>query len=269
MPDMAIRNERETLWGTYNRITSFSICSFIALLGAAGISWGAVATPIFFRDFFIERIAGQITAGEPFKNETLNKQLPILQAIENEANCRPSALRSAALIRFGIVENLISSNDKNQLDENMSSLRNSIRISLSCSPSDSILWLIYYWIQNTQIGNTPEQLKYLRMSYRLGPNEAWIGLVRNRLAFAIFEELPPDLTEDVINEFIGLLETGRLFRQAAEIYIGPAQHARKFLLPRLGAVSVRQRDAFMYELARLGYDIDLPGIDKSNRRPWR
>jgi hypothetical protein len=128
---------------------------------------------------------------------------------------------------------------------------------------------MYYWVQITQFGNSSEQIKYLRMSYRLGPNEAWIGLIRNRLAFAIFEQLPPDLAENAINEFIGLLETGRLYRQVAEIYMGPAWHVRKFLLPRLSALSDRKREAFMYQLSRLGYDVSLPGIDERSRRPWR
>jgi hypothetical protein len=269
MLDMAIRNEPEALRGGYTRIISCSVRSFIVILGAIGIWWGALVIPVFWEELSIERIAGQITAGEPFKSETLSRQLPIVQAAENSSYCRPSAVRSAALIRFGIVENIISSSNKNQLDENLNSLRSSIRISLSCSPADPILWLIYYWIQNTQIGHTSEQLKYLRMSYQLGQNEAWIGLVRNRFAFAIFEQLPPDLTKNAINEFIGLLETGRLYRQVAEIFTGPAWHVRNFILLRLSAVSDRQRDPFIYELRRLGYDVDLPGIDKRNRRPWQ
>ncbi len=266
---MAIRNEPEVLWGPYTRIALFSVRSFVVILGLVGCLWGVAVTPIFLREFSIERIAGQISAGEPFKNETLSEQLPTVQSAEHSLNCRPSALRSAALIRFGIVGNSISSNDKNKLDENMNLLRNSLRISLSCSPSDPILWLMYYWVQITQIGNASEQLRYLRLSYRLGPNEAWIGLVRNRLAFAIFEQLPPDLAENAINEFIGLLKTGRLYRQVAEIYTGPAWHVRKVLLPRLSTLPDRQRDAFVYELSRLGYDVSLPGIDKRNRRPWR
>jgi hypothetical protein len=269
MLDMAIRNEPEAVRGSHTRIILYSVRSFIVILGGIGILWGAVVTPIFSQESSIEHIAGQITAGEPFKNETLSKQLPIVWEAEHSLNCRPSALRSGVLIRFGIVRNIISSNDKNKLNDNLNLLRNSIRISLSCSPSDSILWLMYYWAQITQFGNASEQLKYLRMSYRLGPNEAWIGLVRNRLAFAIFEQLPPDLTEYAINEFFGMLETGRLYRQVAEIYTGPAWHVRKFLLPRLAALSDRQRDAFMYELNRLGYDVNLPGINRRNRRPWR
>ena len=151
----------------------------------------------------------------------------------------------------------------------MSLLRSSVRISLSCSPSDPILWLLYYWVQINQAGDASEQLKYLRMSYRLGPNEAWIALVRNRLAFAIFEQLPPDVAKSAINEFIGLLETGRLYRQVAEIYIGLPRHVRQVLLPRLSAVSDKQRDAFIYELRRLGHDVYPQGTDKHMRSPWR
>ncbi len=266
---MGTRSDSEAVHGAFTRPTLFLVRSFIVILGAVGILWGAGVAPVFFREYSIERIANHIIAGEQFKTETLTQQLPIVEAAEHSLYCRSSALRSATLIRFGIVGNIISSNNKSGLDENMNLLRSSVRISLSCSPSDAVLWLLYYWVQTTQAGDAAEQLKYLRMSYRLGPNEAWIGLVRNRLALAIFEQLPPDLAKSAINEFFGLLETGRLYRQVAEIYIGLTRHVRQVLLPRLSAVSDKQRDAFIYELRRLGYDVYPQGTDKHNRRPWR
>ena len=269
MLDMAIRSEPQALKSGHTQKALIAIRSFTIVLGATGVLWGVELVPIFHKDFAIERIATQITAGQSYKSEALARQLPAIQAIEQSSICRPAALRSAAIIRLTLVENLNSSSEKSQLDENMNALRDSVRISLSCSPSDALLWLIYYWVQTAQSSDASNKIKYLRMSYQLGPNEAWIGVVRNRFAFAIFEQLPPDLAEDAVNEFIGMLDTGRLYRQVAEIFLGPAWRARKILLPRLASVPERELDAFRYELGRLGYDMELPGFDKRDRRPWR
>ena len=84
--------------------------------------------------------------------------------------------------------------------------RNAIRESLSCSPADPFLWLALYWLDGTQHGYRPEDLKYLELSYQLGPNEGWIALRRNSVAFATFQQLPPELAEFAINEFVGLLK---------------------------------------------------------------
>lgn len=68
---MATRNEPEAAGGACARATLYSIRSFVVILGAAGIWWGAETAPVFFREYSIERIANQIIAGEPFKSETL------------------------------------------------------------------------------------------------------------------------------------------------------------------------------------------------------
>jgi hypothetical protein len=99
------------------------------------------------------------------------------------------------------------------------------------------------------------------MSYRLGANEGWIALKRNHFAFSIFEQLPPDLAEDALNEFARLLESG-FYDQAAEIFIGPASHVRDRILARLTGVRQRDRDFFERALNRRDYDIAIPGAEK-------
>jgi hypothetical protein len=67
-----------------------------------------------------------------------------------------------------------------------------IRQSLACSPADPFFWLALYALEPSA------PLNYLTASYRLGPNEGWIALKRNLVAFANFDELPDDLRRIVV-----------------------------------------------------------------------
>ena len=229
-------------------------------LGLLGVAWGIATLPIFWRQLPIERIASRIIEGDPFKLEALLEQLPVLEAAQATSICRPAAVRSAAIIRLRMLEETIAVGERALIDPHMSALRTAIRHSLGCSPADPFLWLVLYWVEGTMHGFKSEYLTYLRMSYRLGPNEGWIALKRNPAGFALFEQLPADLAEDVLREFIGLLNTGRLYSEVIAIFTGPAWHARDRVLPTLKNVSVPHRQALAKALSAAGYDISVPGI---------
>src|ERR1035437_3903294 len=156
--------------------------SFVVIVGCVAVWWGIVEFPVFWQESSTERIADRIIAGDPFKVEVLARQLPIINSIERSAYCRPAALRSAAIIQLRMVEAATPANDRNHSDEQLKSLGNVIRSSLSCSPADAFLWVVLFWIENTQNGSGPTHLKYLRMSYQLdavmapGPS-LWRGAV--------------------------------------------------------------------------------------------
>lgn len=242
--------------------------SFVIILGCIAVWWGIVEFPVFWRESSAESIADRIIAGDPFKVEILGRQLPIINSIETSAYCRPAAIRSVAIIQLRMVEAAASANDREYVDEHLKSLGNVIRSSLFCSPADSFLWLVLFWIENTQNGPIPAHLRYLRMSYQLGPNEGWIALKRNGVAFAIFQQLPPDLGESTINEFTALLET-TFYEAAAVIFIGPAWPERELILSHLTRISDRDRQLFADALFRRGYDVNVSGVARQDLRPWR
>jgi hypothetical protein len=241
--------------------------SFVVILGCLAVWWGTVGLYVFWQDSLPERIATHIISGDPFNVEILAKQLHIIDSIERSTYCRPALLRSAAIIQLRMVEGVVSAKDRELNDERLKSLDGAIRSSLSCAPGDPFLWLALYWVESTENNSMANSLKYLQMSYRLGPNEGWIALKRNHIAFAVFQQLPPDLADITINEFVGLLES-KFYVQAAEIFIGPAWPERDLILPYLTRVAEKDRQLFANELYKRGYDVKVPGIGGRDARPW-
>ena len=177
---------------------------FIAAVGCVAIAWGSANLPMFWRQMTPESIARHILLGEPYKTDVLLRQLSVLETAESAAKCRPITLWSAAIIRIRLMEEPSRNGVERPLEaQQLKVLDDSIRSSLACSPADPFLWLVLYWVENTLNGTKPEYLNYLRMSYRLGPNEAWIIFKRSRITFANFANLPADLATDAIKELLG------------------------------------------------------------------
>ena len=133
----------------------------------------------------MEHVAQHIIRGEPYRIEVLKRQLPAIEAAENSPTCRPIALWSAAIIRLRMFEQarLDGQGTPNDLSRT-ETLENSIRRSLSCSAAEPFLWLALYGLESRQSGFEPKDPRYLRMSYKLGPNEGWISVKRNPASFA-------------------------------------------------------------------------------------
>jgi hypothetical protein len=244
---------------------------FLILVGFAALAWGAYTLPVFWRQSPLERTARHIIDGDPFKPEALLAMMPDVEAAERAGLCRPAALRGAAVVRLRVAELAFADAEPSSIPASilsqLNASRDSIRRSLVCAPADPFLWVVLYWIESVRNGLRPDYLEYLRLSYRLGPNEGWIGAKRNGLALAVFEQLPPDVAEMALAEFANLLKSG-FYGEAIASFTGPGWRLRELLLPRLKGVAERHRQAFSRALYTLGYDIAVPGIQSPDPRPW-
>ncbi len=239
------------------------------VFGCVTVIWGAVNFPVFWRQTSIELTANNIITGAPYKIETLMGQMPIVEATEKLERCHPRALWSAAIIRLRIVEQANSGGAEKSIDVQKfkSSLDNSIRGSLSCSPADPFLWLALYSTEVTKNGFDPSSLNYLRMSYRLGPNEGWVALRRNRVALTVYDQLPNDLAQSATNEFVELVGSN-FYNEAVDILVGPGWKMHERLLQALNQLEVNHRRTFARTLHQRGYDLAVPGIKPPDSRPW-
>jgi hypothetical protein len=230
----------------------------------SALAWAIVVFPTFWLQAPIIRISGRIVAGEPFKTEALADVMPVVGEAETATLCRPAALRSAAIIRLRLAEQAVAAPEAPQIDQPLDSLHDAIDRSLACAPADPFLWVVLFWLENTRSGFSADHLEFLRQSYRLGPNEGWIALRRNRFALALYSQLPPDLQGTAVDEFVQLLDSG-FYDETAATLTGPGWPLRGILLPRLKEVDIRRREVFAKLLRRQDYDVDIPGVARPVR----
>jgi hypothetical protein len=250
---------------TLGKFWQLAVRTFLGILGCAAIAWGVYGVPIFARQVSIERVATHVLEGDPFKPGVLAALMPQVDAAEWAEPCSPVVTHSAAVIRTRMAEQAIVHGE--DVDTQLSALRTSIFRSLACTPADPFLWVVLYWVEINRNGFQPGYLRYLRLSYQLGPNEGWIALRRAGYALAIFQRLQPDLAQMVIAEFANLLNSG--FDDAViNIFEGPGWSQRDLLLPRLKNVAEIHREVFSRALYRDGYDVAVPGITPRDPRPW-
>jgi hypothetical protein len=259
---------------------------FVVALGSVAVIWGLVTLPIFWQQSGLERIAQSITRGETYPRDALAGVLPLVETTEKATLCDPAALRGAAVIRFRLAEIGQVANAKETSGTDIQAATDSVVKALACSPSDAFLWLALYWLKTAQHGFSPEDLKYLELSYQLGPNEGWIAAKRNAVTFAMLHQLPSearaqlaapsspflcdggpcrpsDFSEIAINELAGLVRSG-LYQEAAEVFAGPAWPERESILPRLASLPKADRRGFSDALVRLGHDVNVPGVADVN-----
>lgn len=240
----------------------------LVVFALVAVAWGVWTFPTFWQQSSDESVARQIISGSPYKLEALLRLKQDLEAVEQSPYCRASATRSAAVIRLRIAEQTILTGDAKRIDNEFDALRKSLFSTLSCSPADPFSWLALFWLNNIQNGFSAENLRYLRLSYRLGANEGWIALKRNHISFSIFEALEPDLAEMTITEFLQLLDTG-LYVEVADILTGPAWRVRESILPRLTQVPLRNREVLATVLGNRGENVSVPGVLEQGFNPWR
>jgi hypothetical protein len=243
--------------------------AFAALLGCAGVAWGLLVFPSAWRHMPIERVASAIVAGDAFKPEVLAAQIAQAEATPAPLWCRPASLRSTATVRLALWEEAVASAAKQSVDVRIEALRDAIVRSLACSPAEPYLWLVLFTVDSSRTGFDPRHLAYLRLSYRLGPNEGWISMHRLRVAFSVFDRLTPDLQELATREFTTLVANG-FHQEAAGVVIDASEPLRQALLARLATVQEGRRQEFAEVLYQSGYyDMPVPGIARPGARPWR
>lgn len=241
----------------------------VLVLGLAAITWGGYALPLFWHAASAKSTAASIIGGDGFRLPVLLEQAQQAQVAASRPFCNPALLRSLVVLRFSILSQSIVAKDRALIDAASGPLYDAIGRALSCEPADPLAWLTLFWLDAGKHGLQRRNANYLQMSYALGPNEAWIALWRNQLAFDVFAALPPDLAKDAVAEFVKLVGTGQLYWQTAEIFESAAPAARLRILEKIQTANADSRQAFARALRDRGLDVTIPGVQGPDARPWR
>ena len=236
----------------------------LAIAGTMTMAWAIVVISALLSERVIVDVAGAVAAGEAFKPEVL---AAVDARTESGSRLRSSVLGKAAVIRLRRAENATSSGDPDLLDQRLESLAQIVDEAFQNAPADPFLWLVRFWLDTTRNGLGPDNLRFLRMSYELGPYEGWIAAKRNRFALAAFPALPSDLRELAISEFVGLVRWD-FVPEASAIAAGTAPPLRSILFARLKDLSYEKRSAFANAIYRRELDdVPVPGIDPPTPGP--
>jgi hypothetical protein len=238
--------------------------SVFVVLGALGLAWSAFTLPTFWNEFPIRQLSEHIVRGETFPLDTLRNTLRDFRHGVHLTACSAVAAHGSAVVELAILDRSFATPANAPVDSQLEASRKSILSGLACLPSDAFLWFELYRIESLQSGFRTEYLPHLAMSYRVGANEGWIAILRNKAAFAIFPALNDDLKSRVLDEFCLLLRT-ELYQQAIDIFLGSAEPYRDLVIARMDAVPVENRQAFADLLGRMGVDAHIPGTSATIR----
>jgi hypothetical protein len=233
----------------------------LVTVGLLAALWSALNFPWFLHRESNDRLATRILAGEVFKDDTIVRLVRTVDANRDRSRCDVPALHTSAILQLKSFENAIAA----KVDDNISriTMHDAIVASLSCAPADPFLWLVL-----ASIGNNPrsrDAVAFLRLSYQLGPNEGWIAIKRNYVAFTMFDQLPADIADRTLTEFSHLVSSG-IYGEAADIFLGPGWAQRESLLGKLTEIERFHRESFMNELTIRGYDAGVPGSNPARER---
>jgi hypothetical protein len=231
----------------------------VAIAGAMAMAWAIAVFPVFWSENVIVDVARAVIAGEAFKPDVL-AAVEARTETNSGSKLRSSVLGRAAVIRLRQAEDAIRAGDPELINQRLESLALILDETFRNAPNDPFLWLVWFWLDTTRNGLRPDKLRFLRMSYELGPYEGWIAVKRNPVALAAFPALPNELAERAISEFVGLVRWG-LVPEASAIAAGPGRPLRSILFPRLKDLSYEQRRAFAGAIyGRELDDVPVPGI---------
>ena len=251
-------------------VTTKSLVARTALcgLGAIGCLWGLTTFPIFWSQSTIEETGGRIAAGEPFRRELLIALRPQLDALEHRAWPTPESLHNVALIELRLAELELQNGNAMAGDPQFERAQTAIESALRAIPSDGFMWFALFWLDKNRDGYRPESLPYLRMSYRVTPNEGWIAVRRNPIAVPLLSVLPADLAETVVMEFRNLVSP-QFIQAAAKILTGPGWGNHERLLKGLADAPVDAKEQLADAVYSLGFDVIIPGVERRGQRPWK
>ena len=258
-----------TSTGGWMRATHNPTRIAICLLGLAAIAWGVFELPLFWQEATPRSVASRLLQGYTFKTQLLLSEAQQAEDADRQPFCNPTTLRSLVALRLSILNQSIASANQANVDSSYDPVYNAARKALTCAPTDSLIWLTLFRLDAVKHGLEQNNANYLRLSYALGPNEAWIALWRIRIAFQLFEKLPPDLAGDAIDEFVMLVNTGQLYWQTAGMFRDASLAIQNRVVEQLKTSNVTVRRAFARTLHDRGVDVIIPGVETPDVRPWR
>lgn len=232
--------------------TAFSFLALrglVFILACLGLVWAAPdlagsAVSDDFRD-----LDARLLQFESIKPETAAR---LLRNAADEAlsPCDTHAQHALQLMEVRLAEIALRSGIAVEFDRRMTAIETRSRQVLSCTPRDSLTWLLLFGLEIEHGNFTAQVFDLLEMSYETSPNEGWLGLRRMTVAIPVLLVAPEPLQQTILTEFESLVRS-RLVEIPAHLYFTVSAPIRALLESRINRLDDNTRKLFFDTVAAL------------------
>lgn len=164
--------------------------------------------------------------------------------------CDTHSQRALLLLEIPLADAALRSGALQEFDQRSRSLEARARLTLRCSPRDSLVWLVLFGLQ-TEHGLLDERtFDLLVMSYETSPNEAWIAIRRVVVAVPTILAAPEAVRERILTEFQTLIRR-RFLEMPALAFSSASSQVRSVLQARIDQLSAGEQAEFSRAVERL------------------
>jgi hypothetical protein len=223
--------------------------SLTAVVGCVGIAWGLsnIARGEAADDF--RDIETRLLQFEGFGQTTETRVLASAAAQDTSA-CDSHAQHALLLMEIPLADAALRSGALEAFNQRTRSLETRATQALSCTPRDSLVWLVLFGLQTAHGVLDNRAFDLLAMSYQTAPNEAWIAVRRILLAVPVVRSAPEPMQSTILTEFQNLIANGYV-DMPARAYQNASETVRKDLQARVEQLDARSQKTFADAVQKL------------------
>jgi hypothetical protein len=217
-------------------------------IGCLGLVWGLVILPQSEAIDDLRGFESRLLRSEVFAPKMLGSILesPSSQVLNA---CDTHSQRALLLMEMPLTNLALRSGAATEFDRHFRSLETRSRDVLGCTPRESFVWLLTFYLETLHGRLDERAFDLLEMSYETSPNEAWISIRRVIVALPLAEIAPTRLRQRIFDEFRQLVENG-FTDDAARAYATASQPVRSLILRQIQSINEPRLKAFTEALRK-------------------
>jgi hypothetical protein len=216
--------------------------SLTAVVGCLGLAWG-VSNMVRgeaaddFRD-----IETRLLQFEAFGQATESRVLAS-DAAQDVSACDNHAQHALLLMEIPLTDAALRSGALDALDQHTRSIEARAKQALTCTPRDSLVWLVLFGLKTAHGVLDEHSFELLAMSFQTAPNEAWVAVRRVLLAVPVLRSAPAPMQERILAEFQNLIAHGYI-DMPARAYQNASEAVRADLQARVALLDPSRQQSF-------------------------
>jgi hypothetical protein len=171
-------------------------------------------------------------------------------AAQDISGCDSHAQHALLLMEIPLADAALRSGDLAAYNQRTRSLEARAKQALSCTPRDSLVWLVLFGLQTAHGALDEHAFDLLAMSYETAPNEAWIAVRRILLAVPVVRSAPKPMQEAILAEFQNLIANGYV-DMPARAYQNASEAVRSDLQARVEQLDTGRQKSFADAVQKL------------------